>query len=605
MIPFARVGKIIQPGTPKGMRTLALLLVLLLSFGTALAAAPQYLPQNWSETDRQWFYTTPQGSKLIKYTWALSLERASDETLFFADGLARLGYLPNPKSDVNPDGLPVGFVKDTSLLGNDLGMTCAACHTNQLEYQGMTYRIDGGPTGADLFGFLAELSESLSATSASRTSPKFLRFAKRVLGAHNNVIEREALYLELKKYTNYITTFVDDTLPSTQWGPARADAFGAIFNRVTAIDLKIPANNRTPNAPVSYPFLWDTSWHDKVQWNGAAPNQLAILRLARNVGEVLGVFANIKIEKPHFLHWYYESTAKRINLLEIEDRLAKLRSPQWPDTFPPIDAAKAAQGKVIYDQQCLSCHILATPGKPQDVTMTPLASVGTDPAMVTVAATRQALTGVLNGVPKLLLLGDPFGPAADAGAITFNAVIGAILSPIPTDWFWGSPSTAKTETARADSSTRSGEGSENDLREDLLSKTHQLLSKTSDLAARTTDPVKLDLDQAAQAIAQAPAPVLAYKARPMDGIWATAPYLHNGSVPTLRDLFTPEASRPKTFYVGSRAFDPVNVGFSTAQAPGMFLFDTAIPGNSNLGHTWGTTLSPPQVDALIEYMKSL
>src|SRR4051812_8409808 len=484
------------------MRHFAALLVLLSS--TAFAAAPQYLPQNWSETDRQWFYTTPQGSKLIKYSWALNLERATDETLFFADGLARLGYLPNPKSAVNPDGLPVGFVKDTSLLGNDLGMTCAACHTNDIEYQGTMYRIDGGPTGGDLFGFLAEIGESLTATSASRTSPKFLRFAKRVLGSHNNFVERDLLYRELKKYTSYFNTFVTDTTPTTQWGPTRADAFGAIFNRVTVIDLKIPANNRPPNAPVSYPFLWDTSWHNVVQWNGSAPNQLAILRLARNVGEVLGVFANIKIEKPHFLHWYYESTAKRINLLEIEDRLAKLRSPKWPASFPPIDTAKAAQGQVIYNAQCLSCHAIATPGQHQDVTMTPLATVGTDPAMVTVSATRKALTGVLEGVPALILLGDKFGPTATAGAITFNAVIGAILSPIPSDWFWGSPSTAKTETARTSSSTRTGEGTENDLRNDLLSKTHRVLSKIDDVAARTTDPVKLDLDQAAAVIANAP-----------------------------------------------------------------------------------------------------
>jgi hypothetical protein len=591
----------------KYMRPLTALFVLLAS--TAFAATPQYLPQNWSETDRQWFYTTPQGSKLMPYTWALSLERASDETLFFADGLAHLGYLPNPKSAINPDGLPVGFVKDTSLLRNDLGMSCAACHTAQIEYQGAAYRIDGGPTDGDLFGFLAELDESLSATSASRTSPKFLRFARRVLGSHNNFIERDLLFKQLTAFTKYFNDFVADTTPATQWGKARADAFGAIFNRVTAIDLKIPANNRVLNAPVSYPFLWDTSWHNVVQWNGSAPNQLAILRLARNVGEVLGVFADIKIRKPEFLHWYYASTAKRINLLEIEDRLAQLRSPKWPDVFPPIDAAKAAQGQVIYNAQCLSCHAIATPGQHQDVTMTPLANVGTDPAMVTVAATRQALTGVLEGVPEYIIAGDKFGTSAAAGTITFNAVIGAILSPIPGDWFIGAPSTAKTKTAKAATSARTGEGSENDLRQDLLSKTHQTLSSTTDSTAKTKDPVKADLQQALQAIdeakAAAPPAVLAYKARPMDGIWATAPYLHNGSVPTLRDLFAPPASRPKTFYVGSREFDPVNVGYSTAAGPGLFLFDTAIPGNSNSGHTWGTNLSPADVDALIEYMKSL
>ena len=374
--------------------------------------------------------------------------------------------------------------------------------------------------------------------------------------------------------------------------------------------MNIPANNRTPNAPVSYPFLWDTSWHNVVQWNGSAPNQLAILRLARNVGEVLGVFADIKIRKPGFLHWYYESTAKRINLLEIEDRLAQLRSPHWPAGFPAIDTAKAATGQKIYNQQCLSCHALATPGQSQDVVMTPLSSAGTDPAMATDAATRQAKTAILEGVPEFIIVGDKFGPTAAAGSITFNAVLGAIVSPIPDDWFLGAPGKAATRTALTATSTRSGKGSENDLRNDLLSKVHRTLSTThASSDATTNDPVKIDLAQALAAIQQArataPPAGLAYKARPLDGIWATAPYLHNGSVPTLRALLAPPALRPKTFYVGSRDFDPVNVGYDITAGPDRFLFDTSFAGNSSAGHDWGTTLTSGDVDALLEYLKSL
>jgi hypothetical protein len=595
----------------------SILVVVSLQTAAANAVSPQYLNQSWSDTDRQWFYTTPQGSKLIRYDWALALERASDQTLFFSDGLARLGYLPNPKSGTNPDGLPVGFVRDKGLTVDHLGMTCAACHTNDLGYNGTTYRIDGGPADADLFGFLAEMSESLSATSASQASPKFQRFAKRL--GKNNFVSRTVLYNELRKFSHYFADFVAATTSTTSWGRARADAFGAIFNRVTAIDLppappsplpNIPANNRMPNAPVSYPFLWDTSWHNVVQWNGSAPNQLAILRLARNVGEVLGVFADIKIRKPGFLHWYYESTAKRINLLEIEDRLAQLRSPHWPAAFPAIDSTKANAGKAIYQSQCQSCHKLATPGVEQDVVMTPLSDAGTDPAMATVAANRDAKTGILEGVPELIIFGPKFGPTALAGKITFNAVLGAIVSPIPDDWFLGTPSRAATQTALSTTSTRKGEGSENDLRNDLLSRLHRDLSKTHDSSDATTDdPVKSDLSKALQAIGQAkaasPSSGLAYKARPLDGIWATAPYLHNGSVPTLRDLLMKPASRPKTFYVGSRDFDPVNIGFDTAAGPDRFLFDTTIPGNSNAGHDWGTSLTNGDLEALLEYLKSL
>ncbi len=572
---------------------------------SAFATPPQFLKQNWSDTDRQWFYTTPQGSKLIPYGWALALERAGSEQRFFTNGnLARLGYLPNAKSNTNPDALPVGFVKDTANAGNDLGLTCAACHTSQLDYKGVTYQIDGAPANSDLFALLKEISESLLATQGDGpANPKFLRFAGRVLKGGNSAPARSELYAKLQAFTRDFADFVANTTPATEWGRARIDAFGAIFNRVTAIDLNIPANNRPPNAPVSVPFLWDTSWHDVVQWNGSAPNKLAVLRLARNVGEVLGVFANVTITTPTLDHLYYESTAKRINLLEIEDRLATLRSPRWPAPFPAIDAAKAARGQAIYNEQCLSCHIIETPGQAQTVTLTPLSDVGTDPVMTTDAAARQAQTGVLQGVKSVILFGDPFGPAASAGSITFNAVVGSILSPIPSDWFKGAP--AATKTAKASTSTRTGAGSEHDLRTDLFSAAHDIATKVQHDAAKVAaaDPVKADLEAALKTLT--PPPGLVYKGRPLDGIWATAPYLHNGSVPTLRDLLLPVDSRPKTFYAGSRAFDPDNVGFSTTEGPGLFLFDTSKPGNSNSGHVYGTTLSEEDRQALIEYLKSL
>ncbi|MCU1229017.1 MAG: hypothetical protein JWO97_1901 [Acidobacteria bacterium] len=583
----------------------AILFLLVTSNAALLAGPPQRLPQNWTASDWAWFYTTPQGSKLVPYKWALALERVDDQTLFFADGLARLHYLPNAKSSTNPDGLPVGFVRDTGRKLDHLGMTCAACHTNQLDYKGVTYQIDGAPTGADLFGFLAELSESLTATCVSPTDPKFLRFAKRVLGSSNNLAKRTMLFVELKKFSHSFATFVIDTTPDSSWGLARADAFGAIFNRVTAIDLKIPSNNEPPNAPVSYPFLWDTSWHNVVQWNGSAPNKLAVLRLARNVGEVLGVFADIEIRKPTLLHLYYESTAKRFNLLEIEDRLANLRSPRWPAAFPPLDQTKVGDGKIIYDRMCVGCHAIATPGVEQNVTMTPLADAGTDPVMVTVAANRTNKTGVLEGVRKFMILGDKFGPTAGAGSITFNAVLGAILAPLSLEDLLAMERARAAKTANASTSTRKAEGSEHDLRLDLKSTSHATASKApADSAASTSDPVKFDLREALAA--QEPAPTgLAYKARPLDGIWATAPYLHNGSVPSLRDLLMPVAQRPATFFVGSREFDPVNVGFDSSPGDGRFKFDTTIDGNHNTGHTWGTNLKQPEVDALIEYLKSL
>jgi len=114
----------------------------------------------------------------------------------------------------------------------------------------------------------------------------------------------------------------------------------------------------------------------------------------------------------------------------------------------------------------------------------------------------------------------------------------------------------------------------------------------------------------------------------LDGIWARAPYLHNGSVPSLRDLLQPQSCRPRTFFRGSDVYDRENLGFESwavsdpacpprpggqasaapktaANGAMLFRFDTSLPGNSNGGHLWGTELSDADKKALLEYLKTL
>jgi hypothetical protein len=132
------------------------------------------------------------------------------------------------------------------------------------------------------------------------------------------------------------------------------------------------------------------------------------------------------------------------------------------------------------------------------------------------------------------------------------------------------------------------------------------------------------------------APLYAYKGRSLNGIWATAPYLHNGSVPTLYHLMLPKRVnedayaehyaaacpgeapefRPDSFIVGSRAFLPEEVGFRYAGYDG-FEMDTRLPSNANSGHEYaagrtaqmnGEVLAPlckAQRLALLEYLKTL
>lgn len=112
-----------------------------------------------------------------------------------------------------------------------------------------------------------------------------------------------------------------------------------------------------------------------------------------------------------------------------------------------------------------------------------------------------------------------------------------------------------------------------------------------------------------------------YANMPLDGIWLRAPYLHNGAVPTLRDLLEPSTARPRCFVRGNPLIDGVRVGFASAADPAQcdartgtpgnaadhFLFDTTLPGNGNAGHegqAYGTALPPADKDALVEYLKT-
>jgi mono/diheme cytochrome c family protein len=100
-----------------------------------------------------------------------------------------------------------------------------------------------------------------------------------------------------------------------------------------------------------------------------------------------------------------------------------------------------------------------------------------------------------------------------------------------------------------------------------------------------------------------------YANGPLDGIWLRGPYLHNGSVPTLRDLLEAPENRPKLFYRGYDVYDQKNAGFvSNVPSEGnrqYFKYDTTLPGNGNGGHLYGTELTPRQKEALVEYLKTL
>ncbi|MGZ5537496.1 MAG: c-type cytochrome [Chthoniobacterales bacterium] len=93
-----------------------------------------------------------------------------------------------------------------------------------------------------------------------------------------------------------------------------------------------------------------------------------------------------------------------------------------------------------------------------------------------------------------------------------------------------------------------------------------------------------------------------YWAASMGGVWARAPYLHNGSVRTVQELLTVPNERSKSYHRGSHDYDEAQMGYTDG---GAYIFDTAASGNSNSGHDYGTKLGAEQKHDLMEYLKTL
>ena len=579
---------------------------LFISLADIAMGQVEFLSQNWTAEARQEFYTTSQGSRIMPYAWFMALEVSDSQDSFASVRLPELGYIANNQIVNNPDKLPVGFVRDINEITKRdyIGLNCAACHTNQLSYQGKTFQIDGAPSLADMWGLLSGLDDSLKATL--NNADKFTRFANKVLGQDaGNATATNKLKKELSDFVKYWSKFIEDSRVDHAWGRGRLDAFGMIFNRVSSIDLGIPENSRKPDAPVSVPFLWGTSFQSRVQWNGVAENTNDIERLGRNVGEVLGVFAEAQFRASSLLEIPQpaRTSAKRLNQVRLENQLKKLWSPKWPDHLGTIDNAKMKAGEALYRNNCEQCHEIVPHDQqdtPVEVVMTLLSEVRTDPKMAVNAATGMVSTGDL----KLLFKGRSSVPR---GELLQTLVQLAVISPyrdvamkqglvdivLNDDLF--NPKEIKAflrEIGFAEQAARALV----DAHEEKLKQYYKDLQKT--IAALKAQP-------ASAASASAAPPTLKYKAAPLAGIWATAPYLHNGSVPNLYELLLPGSQRTTKFYVGNREFDPKKVGFSTDQAPGTSLFDTSLSGNSNLGHDTYGTFTEEQRWQLVEYLKSL
>lgn len=545
-------------------------IALILAFGASInisIAATIKVDQGsaWTELARREFYVVDQGSRLINYSWLKALN-LPDGRPFLGDGLARYGYIPNSAS---PNKLPIGFYVSS---GGTMGITCSACHTRQINVDGKAYRIDGGPALADFQSFLADLDQSVGLVLSNEVILK--ETASRQKGS--SVTPQELL-----SFKNDVTAWYQPfhaqmarSLPASPWGPGRLDAVSMIFNRLSGIDISptnggvIEENMVAADAPTRYPFLWNASKQDKTQWPGFALNGDDLFALLRNQGEVIGVFARFHPQKKQgsvTVDYASGNSTSFQGLNKAEELIKKLSPPKWPWA---VDANLAAQGKQIYDKNCgASCHEikagafrLLNPLGPSWAT--PVVNVGTDTREYDVLS-RQVSTGVLAGeeIPFLYKLGS----RDTAFNVLQQAVYGSLMSS--DKWLQGIGSGLS-----------------------VASKVVSLFTGSSGNNVISITPNS-------------------YEARVLQGIWATAPYLHNGSVPTLAELLKPSKDRVASFKIGPN-YDISNIGIAAEQTnAGSSVVTTDCSslnsGNSRCGHEYGTELTDSEKQALLEYLKVL
>ena len=527
-----------------------------------------YLDQAWSQADREMYYQITQGAQIISYDIFLNLEVADSQELFRSDANSdRYGLItqaPNPRT--NPDGLPIGLTKTVATegrwKGETIGVNCALCHTAQLTYQGKRIRIDGGVANTfDFMSYNYALDDALQATLAD--TAKFDRLAAR-LGASSSVAKgelRKRFESDAERVHQYRTRQVVAPIP---WGPARIDAIALIVNRLVSSRPEIPQNWSTPLAPTKPPFVWNSPQGTWTQWRGVQQDPIS-----RNLTETMGVFMPMDLTSKTPQDGLFDSNAEILNLQKIENALQRLAPPKWPEeVLGKIDRKKALEGKALFVEICAGCHN-AWP------------YTWTEPNKYGKRFVRVGL------IPQTLVGTDP-GQFQDLRPYAITAQFSGYLPPpykgkdmMPTGALYGFVDDTILQTA--------------------LAKLKLTEAQTLDLHGYREFPLP-------------PPPVAVYKAGPRDGVWATPPFMHNGSVPNLYEMLLPAKERTKKFYVG-REFDPVKVGLDTSGKSGTFLFDTSLPGNSNAGHSFengprgngviGPLFTDEQRWAIVEYLKSI
>jgi hypothetical protein len=617
-------------------------------------------PEGLQGTDLAEFEHLSEGADIYPYEWMKALSSATYKDSqgqvtrpFLSDLDSRFGILPseslqapNGKSFLlpwvgltaawssHPPDQADAFLEDEAEIVRQIkgvnsikmvGTNCSLCHSGGIEYKGKLFRINGSPSMTNVRGFFLDMARStLGVLAKEELAVQFLKkfnvrspekrahelnqfFLRRLGETTHGIVDvktfsgkltlleakffnstrrlyegKQAIAESLEKLLRmtygfsdaddigelsarmkFLGTLMVGTNPRTEEtisGYARTDAFGRIGNLVLRGDDPIGYT-----APVSLPWIWGLKYMAMIHYNGNT-NSVAL----RNVGQSLGLGAIILDKEGN-------STTNLYNLNRLEHLVHKIQVPEWQKVFADVPELKvkeelATAGRKVYESHCMGCHesnnFVGPAGKLREYKMFSLAKIGTDPN-----AAENAVKSV--------------------GKVDFDEAILTGVAGLKAKYYerYGiGPDQQATYEYR---DLRGNEFFRDTLKG--FSDQRKFDNKYGNVEAGT-----------------------GYKARHLSGVWSTAPYLHNGSVPTLWDLLQAPEKRPKVFLVKSREFDPQKLGYSSVQEKDFLgrekkckkddqtCFDTSISGNHNTGHTFGTKdMTDTQRWALLEYLKVL
>lgn len=514
----------------------------------------------------------------------------------------------------------ISGVKSVKMVGTN----CSFCHSGAVSFNGKQYKVDGSPSMVNVRGFFQDMAKSTLGVLAKKeiaedflkrlkvpnpeqkaaelngffykrlgettyrifnagplstkltlVKAKFFSDTRRLYNGKQAIAESLEKLLrmtygfsetddigELSMRMKFLASLMVGTDPRTEETPsgyARTDAFGRIGNLVLRGEDPI-----SYTAPVSLPWVWGIKYMAMLHYNG---NSNSVIM--RNAGQSLGLGAIVLSEKG-------DSTVNVKNLARLEELVHKISVPQWQKVFAgvpemEVDEILARRGEAVYTKSCKGCHesdkFVGPTAQLREYHMMPLEKLGTDPY-----AANNAVKAV--------------------GTVEFNKSIFQGVGGIKARFY------EKYNISEAEQGVmeyRSIRGPE------FFRDTLNGFDRQSEFGNNYGN-IKAGYG---------------YKARHLSGVWATAPYLHNGSVPSMWELLQDPKNRSKTFEVKSNEYDPRVLGFKSKRGKNILglekrckskeseCFDTRLKGNSNAGHVYGIELADADKLALMEYLKVL